>query len=302
MFVVKFLHCRSIAKDLLRKNQHERMTMVGLLSEPIIVAKLNNFAQSYRPRHLEERIRRSHTKQLEQQLETVGRSRRSTLARGKAESANNSTTNSPRIDDVTAVALLQEIPEHSIGHHKSELNVSSPNKDLDSHKQITKSSSNSQITPSAVPATGGLEVTAHHIVPEPHSISSAEVKKETGSTHSLHHSPSGHHNLGDHLGHNLEHHHHHDTKQEPMSLLQKSLSNIILDVNAETDHGTTDNKTRVDESSLEDILVLGHQLTSGHAGTNGDDSLNIAGGRKGAEIQKAIQQDQEVEKGLNLPS
>lgn len=264
--------------------------MVGLLSENIVVAKLNNFAQSYRPRYLEERIRRSHTKQLEQQLDQVGRSRRSLSMRGKSEASDslnaNSASNSPRkADGETSLApILQELAEQLTDHHKPTSNTASPNKE----NTTTTISELNKATASAGHTMDNLQVTAHHIQPEIRSTS------EGGGTHTLHHSPSGHHRAEDLHAHGVEHHHHHNG---PVSVLQKSLSNIVFDANLETgEHGQ-----KVDESSVNEILVLGKQLAMTHTGSNSElnSPSNVAGGRKGAEIQKAIQQDQELEKGIH---
>lgn len=271
--------------------------MVGILSEPVIVTKLNNFAQSYRPRHLEERIRRSHTKQLEQQLETVSRTRR-VLVKGKSEHADaisGSTSNSPRRPDdgnSSLAPILSELAEQFTDHHKPSSTTTSPNKDASSTNpggNVPKVESHSKLHP-----TTDLLVTAHHIEPEVRPVTPADTKKEF--THTLHHSPSGHHNATDHLNHNLEHHHHHQHHQPEPTVLQKTLSNILLDADVDSKHA---GNTKVDENSVNEILVLGKQLSMQHQsdGESSDVSA-FPGGRKGAEIHKAIQQDHELEKGL----
>lgn len=271
--------------------------MVGLLSENIVVAKLNNFAQSYRPRYLEERIRRSHTKQLEQQLDQVGRSRRSLSMRGKSEASDslnaNSASNSPRKPDgeTSLAPILQELAEQLTDHHKPTSNTTSPNKE-------NTATSSEPMKASAGHTMDNLQVTAHHIQPEIRTTS--EGGGGGGGAHALHHSPSGHHRAEDLHGHGVEHHHHH---HGPVSVLQKSLSNIVFDANLETGdaaHGAAA-MTKVDEASVNEILVLGKQLAMTHTGSNSElnSPSNVAGGRKGAEIQKAIQQDQELEKGIH---
>ena len=56
---------------LLRKNPQERLSTNNLVLDPWLKPKVSNFPQVYRPKYLEERIRRSHTKQLEQQIELI---------------------------------------------------------------------------------------------------------------------------------------------------------------------------------------------------------------------------------------
>jgi hypothetical protein len=64
---------RNVAYGLLRKNPVERLSTTQLVSDPFVRPKVANFPQQYRPKYLEERIRRSHTKQLEQQIELITR-------------------------------------------------------------------------------------------------------------------------------------------------------------------------------------------------------------------------------------
>lgn len=84
-----------MSRDLLRKTPAERLTTASLLSAPLIFPKVNSFPQSYRPRYLEERIRRSHLRQLEQQLDSVTMHRRQSLsiaAVGRGKSSANLNT------------------------------------------------------------------------------------------------------------------------------------------------------------------------------------------------------------------
>jgi hypothetical protein len=69
---------RNVAYGLLRKNPTERLSTTQLVSDPFLRPKVTNFPQQYRPKYLEERIRRSHTKQLEQQIELITRLERRT--------------------------------------------------------------------------------------------------------------------------------------------------------------------------------------------------------------------------------
>eukprot|EP01036_Dinobryon_divergens_P035398 gene35398-45861_t len=59
---------RKLCRDLLVKNQSERLTMSRLLTEPSFYAKTVQFATSYRPKTLDDRSRRVHIKQLENQF------------------------------------------------------------------------------------------------------------------------------------------------------------------------------------------------------------------------------------------
>jgi hypothetical protein len=290
---------KNISRELLRKNQQERMSMVGLLSEPIIVAKLNNFAQSYRPRHLEERIRRSHTKQLDQQLEAVGRNRRAMLHRGKSEATDtsllvgSSAANTPRGDEISGMASLNELYDQVIENHPSIISRASAEKI--SAPAITNNNEDER---------SDLPVKSVHIESEAPTVLSSQEQRD--AVHTLHHSPSGHDHPADRLNLNLEHHHHHH--QEHVSVLQKTLSNIVFDANAESEQHVTNGVSyeQVNENGVNEILALGKQLSRqrSRSGSNPDvdvSSLNgVLGGRKGAEIQKAIQQDQALEKDLTL--
>ena len=68
-----------IAQALLNKNPNLRLTMAGLLSDNIFANKITAFPQSYRPKALEERIRRCHTKQLSVQISNLRMSKNSLL-------------------------------------------------------------------------------------------------------------------------------------------------------------------------------------------------------------------------------
>lgn len=68
--------CRNISKGLLDKNQYTRLSTRAILCEPIVFPKVANFPQVYRPKNLEERIRRTHLRLLEQQIDIVQRTRR----------------------------------------------------------------------------------------------------------------------------------------------------------------------------------------------------------------------------------
>lgn len=102
-----YCHFRSLSRDLLKKNPAERLTTASLLSSPIIFPKVNSFPQSYRPRYLEERIRRSHLRQLEQQLDSVTMHRRQSMtiaAVGRGKSSASSSFSIPMDSPHAALA------------------------------------------------------------------------------------------------------------------------------------------------------------------------------------------------------
>mmetsp|Transcript_26489 Transcript_26489/g.36473 ORF Transcript_26489/g.36473 Transcript_26489/m.36473 type:complete len:761 (+) Transcript_26489:177-2459(+) len=67
---------RKVCRELLQKNQMERITMNKLLIEPCFYSKTVQFATSYRPKTLDDRSRRVHIKQLETQVELLMREMR----------------------------------------------------------------------------------------------------------------------------------------------------------------------------------------------------------------------------------
>lgn len=74
-------HCyseeiRKVCRELLQKNQLERLAMNKLLIEPCFYSKTVQFATSYRPKTLDDRSRRVHIKQLETQVEVLMREMR----------------------------------------------------------------------------------------------------------------------------------------------------------------------------------------------------------------------------------
>ena len=78
----------SILEGLLCKDSHRRMTSNQLLIDPGLVSKVAQLPSSYKPKYLEERLKRAHVKQLTRQLENLG-------IRPIAHSTNPSTCNSP---------------------------------------------------------------------------------------------------------------------------------------------------------------------------------------------------------------
>ena len=66
---------KSIASELLHKDMNKRLDMAGLLNHPLLHPKVNSFPQSYRPKAVEERIRRGHARQLTTQIESLSSSR-----------------------------------------------------------------------------------------------------------------------------------------------------------------------------------------------------------------------------------
>lgn len=70
---------KAIAAALLIKDPKQRMGMAGMLTHPLLYPKTSTFPQSYRPKQVEERIRRSQVKQLYAQIDIMPRSRHSSL-------------------------------------------------------------------------------------------------------------------------------------------------------------------------------------------------------------------------------
>jgi hypothetical protein len=68
-----------IASSLLNKNQTTRMGMCGMLLHPFLVARTNSFPSHYKPRNIEERIKRGQCRQLQVQIETLSQSKNSSL-------------------------------------------------------------------------------------------------------------------------------------------------------------------------------------------------------------------------------
>ena len=60
---------KTISKLFLSKKTNHRLGFAAMLLDPFIALKVNSFPIQYRPKSLEERIRRAHTKQLQAQLE-----------------------------------------------------------------------------------------------------------------------------------------------------------------------------------------------------------------------------------------
>ena len=70
---------KAIAAALLIKDPKQRMGMAGMLMHPLLHPKTSAFPQSYRPKQVEERIRRNQVKQLYAQIDIMPRSRHSSL-------------------------------------------------------------------------------------------------------------------------------------------------------------------------------------------------------------------------------
>mmetsp|Transcript_22923 Transcript_22923/g.22105 ORF Transcript_22923/g.22105 Transcript_22923/m.22105 type:complete len:540 (+) Transcript_22923:235-1854(+) len=60
-----------ISSELLLKDLNKRMGMAGLLMHPLLLPRTNSFPQQYRPKAVEERIRRGHARQLNLQIEQM---------------------------------------------------------------------------------------------------------------------------------------------------------------------------------------------------------------------------------------
>ena len=61
---------RFIANELLLKDMDSRMKMGTMLNHPLLAQRVAQFPQSYRPKAVEERIRRGHVRQLTSQIES----------------------------------------------------------------------------------------------------------------------------------------------------------------------------------------------------------------------------------------
>jgi hypothetical protein len=68
-----------ISSSLLNRNQTTRMGMCGMLLHPFLLARTNSFPSHYKPRNIEERIKRGQCRQLQIQIETLSQSKNSSL-------------------------------------------------------------------------------------------------------------------------------------------------------------------------------------------------------------------------------
>ena len=62
---------KHIANELLLKDMNTRMNMTTMLNHPLLAPRVAQFPQSYRPKAIEERIRRGHARQLTSQIESL---------------------------------------------------------------------------------------------------------------------------------------------------------------------------------------------------------------------------------------
>lgn len=91
-----------IVEALLIKDPAARMTMEELLSDPMFASRCNTFATAgYRPKMVEERLRRAHVRQLSAQIEQI------------IASVGQSSTSQANLDAVTesAIAVVEEEEE-----------------------------------------------------------------------------------------------------------------------------------------------------------------------------------------------
>mmetsp|Transcript_20697 Transcript_20697/g.18847 ORF Transcript_20697/g.18847 Transcript_20697/m.18847 type:complete len:737 (+) Transcript_20697:44-2254(+) len=70
---------RLISKLFLSKNPNHRLGFAAMLMDPFFNSKTSAFPNNYRPKAIEERIRRTHIKQLQAQLESIPYSKLSSL-------------------------------------------------------------------------------------------------------------------------------------------------------------------------------------------------------------------------------
>jgi hypothetical protein len=74
MFFNWFADPRLICLMLLYRNVEDRLAMVDVLQAPMLSTKMAAFPQSYRPKSMEERLRRAHCRIVEAQIEGIVRS------------------------------------------------------------------------------------------------------------------------------------------------------------------------------------------------------------------------------------
>jgi len=70
---------KAIERSLLNKDPQQRMGMAGMLMHPLLQQKAHSFPNTYRPKAVEERIRRNQVRQLNAQIDHMPRSRHSSL-------------------------------------------------------------------------------------------------------------------------------------------------------------------------------------------------------------------------------
>ncbi len=59
---------RALCKDLLNKTAEERLTCAQMLISPLLLPRVRKFVTDYRPKSVEDKVKRSYTKQLEYQV------------------------------------------------------------------------------------------------------------------------------------------------------------------------------------------------------------------------------------------
>jgi serine/threonine protein kinase len=70
---------KQLTLSLLIKEPSQRLGMAGMLTHPYYISKVIAYPQSYRPKSLEERLKRAHAKQLTSQIEGLKNSKKSSL-------------------------------------------------------------------------------------------------------------------------------------------------------------------------------------------------------------------------------
>jgi hypothetical protein len=259
------------------------MSTSTLLCETMIATKANNFPSTYRPRYLEERMRRSHLRQLEQQLDLISRTRKSnsnnnvltSFQRGKSESMtthqNTTLTSLINPDGTTSSAtthpadILKKDSSKTILTNNNNNNNNIPHSPLHS-SDSTKTLSATEATSLPDPSMNILQKTL------------SKILLEADSQFPQHH-----------------HQHHHQQAQSPQS------TTTMLDINRST---TTHHRRVVENDSeaiddsdlaIHEIIQLHETLTQQPQLTQSSSNNSIIGGRKGLKIAEAIQQDQLIQ-------
>lgn len=238
--------------------------MRTLLCDPLVFPKVANFPQVYRPKNLEERIRRSHLRLLEQQIEMVQRARRaSTLAhqsstRSKSELSLSSGNMTPQAIMSTVLPVTHEetVLEKEEPVH--------PVREIDLELQ-------------------GMVITGTHVQNSEAHISEAErafVRRTSLTGEEVrvmhHHATEAQHNVG-HTRHPVAANEHHTPKRAASGHLER------------------------EDAGVADVLLLSEELVKQRESQAAMEK-SPKGGRVGSEIARAIHHDHVIETMLASPS
>ena len=73
------LGLRYIAKQLLQKEESQRMGMAGMLFHPLLQQRTIGYPLQYKPKKIEERVKRGQSRQLTNQIDCLLNSKNSSL-------------------------------------------------------------------------------------------------------------------------------------------------------------------------------------------------------------------------------